>query len=199
MRLQAPIKKKIFRRFGSIDVVLVDTRSLPLRQWVRYLSTEDRREWRAIRARKSAKLFLASRAMAQSMARHLDQHNQSITRLPSGQPVLQKGFLSISRCYPFVTFALARKLVGLDLELIRHDDELIDAVAPSFSAEEQAVISKSAFRPSCFCRIWSRKEALAKLAGTGICTDLAILDTLYPEDNLRSLQLCGRYWMSLAG
>lgn len=199
MRRQVPIKKAVYRRFGSIDVVLLDTRRAPLRQWVRYLSAADRREWRAIRARKSAKLFLASRAMALPMARHLDRHKQHLTRLPTGQPVLRKGFISISRCYPFVAFALARKPVGIDLELIRRDDDLIDAVAPSFSAEEQTEIRKSAFRASCFCRIWSRKEALAKLAGTGISTDLAALDTLHPEACLRSLQLRGRYWLSLAG
>jgi 4'-phosphopantetheinyl transferase len=113
--------------------------------------------------------------------------------------MLRKGFISISRCSPFVVFALARKPVGLDLELVRRDDDLIDAVARSFSTAEQSEIGKSSFRAGCFCRIWSRKEALAKRAGTGIVTDLAALDTLHPEVRLRSLPLCGRYWLSLAG
>lgn len=189
----------VFRRIGSIDLVRVDTRRVPLRHWVCYLSAGDRRQWRAIRARKMAKLFLASRAMALPMARHLDQHNRQIIRRPSGQPVLQKGYISISRCYPFVVFALARKPIGLDLELIRHDDDLINAVAPSFSAEEQSEIGTSTFRPGCFCWIWSRKEALAKLAGSGICTNLATLDALHSGTRLRSFQLNGHYWLSLAG
>ena len=192
------MNKKIFRRFGSVAVVLLDVRAARLRQWVRYLSAEDRREWRAIRARKMARLFLASRAMALPMARQLDRHNRHVIRLPSGQPTLQSGFISISRCYPFVAFALARKPVGLDLELLRNHDELIDAVAGSFSSAEQLEIRRSVFRPSCFCRIWSRKEALAKRAGVGICTDLAALDTLHPQAKLHSMQLRGRYWLSLA-
>ena len=198
MRQNASIKKKVYRRFGSVELVLLDTRRAKLRQWVRHLSAEDRREWRAIRARKMAKLFLASRALALPMARHLGRHNRHVIRLPSGQPTLQRGFISISRCYPFVAFALAQKPVGLDLELIRDDDELIDAVASSFSSAEQLEIRRSAFRPGCFCRIWSRKEALAKRTGIGICTDLAALVTLHPQAKLHSLQLRGRYWLSLA-
>ena len=189
----------VFRRLGSIELALVDTRRAPLRRWLRQLSAADRREWRAIRARKTARLFLASRAMALPMARRLDKQNRQVFRRPSGQPVLQQGFISISRCYPFVVFALARKPIGVDLELIRDDDDLINAVAPSFSTEEQSEIGASAFRRGCFCWIWSRKEALAKLAGSGICTDLAALDTLHPEPKLRSFQLKGSYWLSLAG
>ena len=188
----------VFRHLGSIELVLLDTRRAPLRQWLSHLSAKDRREWRAIRARKMARIFLASRALALPMARQLDRHNRHVIRLPSGQPTLQRGFISISRCYPFVAFALARKPVGLDLELIRNDDELIDAMAGLFSSAEQTEIRRSAFRPGCFCRIWSRKEALAKRAGTGICTDLAALDTLRPHAKLHSMQLRGRYWLSLA-
>lgn len=106
--------------------------------------------------------------------------------------MLRKGFFSISRCFPFVAFALARKPVGVDLELVRRDDELIDAVARSLSTAEQSEIGKSSFRAGCFCRIWSRKEALAKRAGTGIVTDLAALDTLHPKARLRSMSMCGR-------
>ena len=197
MKRQAPTKAKIFRRIGTLLIVLLDTRRAPLRQWVRHLPAADRRAWRAIRHRQGAKLFLASRAMALPMARHLDRRNRRLVRLPSGQPILQEGCISISRCYPFVAFALARRPVGLDLERIRDDDELIAAVSLAFADDEQAMIGCSAFPPGCFCRTWSRKEALAKLAGTGICTDLARLDTLRHGDGLHSMRLGGGYWLSV--
>ena len=199
MKCFASDKATVFRRIGSIDLVIADTRRVALWQLLRDLSSAERRQWRAIRARKMATLFLASRAMALPMAQLLNKPNRRVIRLSSGQPVLRKGFISISRCYPFVVFALAQKPVGVDLELIRGDDDLINAVAPLFSPEEQSIIRKSAARPSSFCWVWSRKEALVKRDGAGICADLAAFDTLQPRIGLRSFQLRGKYWLSVAG
>jgi phosphopantetheinyl transferase len=186
-------------QIGGVTVHLLDTRRLPL--GVRALSSltlAERQEWRAIRSRTAARLFLASRAMALPMARGFDRRNRQIRRLPSGQPMLCHGHISISRCYPYVAFALADRPLGLDLERIRYDEGLIDGVATLFSTAEQQVLRHPATRASAFCRIWSRKEALAKRQGCGICTDLAALDTLHPASRLHSRRLRGGYWLSLA-
>ena len=190
---------------GGVQVHLLDTRRLPLGiRGLSGLSLAERQEWRAIRSRTAARLFLGSRAMALPMARAFDRRNRQIRRQPSGQPVLRHGHISISRCYPYVAFALSLRPLGLDLERIRYDEEVIDGVATLFSAAEQVVLRHPATRASAFCRIWSRKEALAKRQGCGICTDLAALDTLrpschfHPSGRLHSPRLRGGYWLSLA-
>lgn len=184
---------------GGVQVHLLDTRRLPLGvRGLSSLSLAERQEWRAIRSRTTARLFLASRAMALPMARAFDRRNRQIRRLPSSQPVLRRGYISISRCYPYVAFALADRPLGLDLERIRYDAGLIGGIATLFSQAEQAVLRHPATRASTFCRIWTRKEALAKRQGCGICTDLAALDTLHPVSRLHSRRLRGGYWLSLA-
>jgi phosphopantetheinyl transferase len=184
---------------GGVAVHLLDTRRMPLGiRWLSWLSPAERQEWRAIRSRTAARLFLASRAMALPMARRLSRLNRHIRRLPSGQPVLRHGHISISRCYPYVAFALSLRPLGLDLERIRYDEELIGGVATLFSPAEQQLLQLPATRATTFCRIWTRKEALAKRQGCGICTDLAALDTLHPASRLHSRRLRGGYWLSLA-
>lgn len=98
----------------------------------------------------------------------------------NGKPFLKqlKGtYFNISHCKKGIAVAVDTEPIGVDIEEIRQpSDGLIDKV---MNKKESALINSSANPSLAFTRLWTQKEAVCKLTGTGI-TDF-MQDTLTPD------------------
>ncbi len=98
----------------------------------------------------------------------------------NGKPFLKHlkdTFFNISHCKNGIAVAVDNEPVGIDIEAIREpSDGLIDKV---MNADESKFINASANPNLEFTRLWTQKEAVCKLTGTGI-TDF-MHDTLHPD------------------
>ncbi len=98
----------------------------------------------------------------------------------NGKPFLKqlKGtYFNISHCKKGIAVAVDTEPIGVDIEEIRRpSDGLIDKV---MNKKESALISTSANPSLAFTRLWTQKEAVSKLTGTGI-TDF-MQDILTPD------------------
>ena len=68
----------------------------------------------------------------------------------------------------------------MDVERVAPVPEVLDLAAHFLSPRERAHLRacEGGARQSAFFRLWTRKEALLKAAGTGITVPLAAIDTL---------------------
>ena len=107
-----------------------------------------------------------------------------------GKPALAGGLarsgwrFSVSRCEDAALYAFSRAgEVGVDLEALRALPEAGAIAARFFSPAENAALGATAphQRAAAFLRCWTRKEALAKALGEGLCTDLPALDASADE------------------
>lgn len=75
---------------------------------------------------------------------------------------------NISHCKTGVACAIADKPIGIDIEHIRgaYDKNLINYV---FNHEEARMIEKATNPQMEFTRLWTMKESLTKMTGTGLC------------------------------
>ena len=82
-----------------------------------------------------------------------------------GKPFLPDGpFFSISHCKEGIAVVVDEQPVGIDIEHIRHlDPGLIER---TMSARERELIHDA----RDFTRLWTRKEAVVKAQGVGICS-----------------------------
>lgn len=88
-----------------------------------------------------------------------------------GQPRLLGGpHFSISHCKEAIAVCVDDTSVGIDVESIRVLRP--ELVAKAMSIKEQNLIAASVSQEWAFTRLWTQKEALLKLRGTGIIADL---------------------------
>ena len=90
-----------------------------------------------------------------------------------GKPFLKEHpeiCFSISHCKEAVGCFLADRPCGFDIEYIRKAKE--DLVRYTMSPEETEAIFSAPFPDIMFTRLWTQKEALLKLQGTGINDNL---------------------------
>ncbi len=102
---------------------------------------------------------------------------------PSFTPSLIHSFtpyFSISHCKEGIAVAIDDQPIGIDIEAIRHADE--DLIVRTMNEVEQSQITKNEVNRAlaaenhqspiesarAFTRLWTRKEAVLKLNGTGI-------------------------------
>ena len=80
-----------------------------------------------------------------------------------GKPYIEGGpYFSISHCKEGIAVVIDDQPIGVDIESIRHaDDELIRR---TMNEEEQRMIQND----QDFTRLWTQKEAVVKMQGTGI-------------------------------
>ena len=69
---------------------------------------------------------------------------------------------SISHCKAGIAVAVDDQPIGIDIEAIRHADE--DLIARTMNTEERLAIKDD----RDFIRLWTQKEAVVKMQGTGI-------------------------------
>ena len=88
-----------------------------------------------------------------------------------GAPYIEGGpYFSISHCKTAIAVAVSENPIGIDIEGIRTFKP--ELMRKTMSPAEQQRISSSATPEVEFIRLWTQKEALLKLQGTGIISDL---------------------------
>lgn len=88
-----------------------------------------------------------------------------------GQPCLADGpYFSISHSKNAIAVCVDDTPVGIDVESVRPLRR--ELVAKIMSAREQSLIAASVSQEWAFTRLWTQKEAVLKLRGTGIIADL---------------------------
>jgi len=83
----------------------------------------------------------------------------------------------------FVVAFCQQHTIGIDIELIRHIDDIPQMITDYFTKEESDWINSQPdnLRLPSFFRIWSRKEALVKAIGKGLTIDLKKNNVLSDE------------------
>ena len=71
-------------------------------------------------------------------------------------------YFSISHCQQGIAVAIDERPIGIDIEAIRHADESL--IERTMNAAERAQITDD----RDFTRLWTQKEAILKMLGTGI-------------------------------
>ncbi len=88
-----------------------------------------------------------------------------------GKPYLVQGpFFSISHCKQAILVAISDREIGVDVESIRRADDSL--VRRTMNEAEQARIASAPDPQRAFIALWTRKEAVVKMRGTGILDDL---------------------------
>ena len=88
-----------------------------------------------------------------------------------GAPYIEGGpYFSISHCKTAIAVAVSENPIGIDIEAIRAFKP--ELMRKTMSPAEQQRITSSATPEREFIRLWTQKEALLKLQGTGIISDL---------------------------
>lgn len=104
-----------------------------------------------------------------------------------GKPYLKEHpdiHFSISHCKEAVGCFVSNRPCGLDIERIRTAKP--DLVRHTMSPEEAEGIFSNPFPDVAFTRIWTQKEAVLKLKGTGIVDDL---HSVLKPDKLQGIEL----------
>ena len=94
-----------------------------------------------------------------------------------GAPRLEQGpCFSISHCKHAIAVAISEKPIGIDIEHIRTAKP--ELVASTMNEQEQNEIWTAASPDVAFTRLWTQKEAVLKMQGTGILSIDGIKNTL---------------------
>lgn len=94
-----------------------------------------------------------------------------------GAPRLEQGpCFSISHCKHAIAVAISEKPVGIDIEHIRTAKP--ELVARTMNEKEQNVICSAPSPDVAFTRLWTQKEAVLKMQGTGILSIDGMKNTL---------------------
>ena len=99
-----------------------------------------------------------------------------------GAPYLENGpYFSISHCKTSIAVAVSEEPIGIDIEHIRVAKPEI--VARTMNDIEQQEIWASPQPDVVFTRLWTQKEALLKMQGTGITSIDGIKNTLVTTEH----------------
>ena len=84
-----------------------------------------------------------------------------------GKPFIQGGpYFSISHCKEGIAVAIHDTPVGIDIEAIRHANE--DLIERTMNEDERLRVIGYGLPDRMFTRLWTQKEAVVKVEGTGI-------------------------------
>ncbi len=84
-----------------------------------------------------------------------------------GKPYIIDGpHFSISHCREAIAVAVSNTPIGIDIENVRHISE--ELIKKTMNNAEQKMIEESSNREEAFITIWTKKEAVLKMHGTGI-------------------------------
>ena len=100
-----------------------------------------------------------------------------------GAPYINGGpYFSISHCKHGIAVAVSETPIGIDIEHIRTAKP--ELVARTMNEKEQAEIWAAASPDIAFTRLWTQKEAVLKLQGTGILSIDGIKNTLVAIEHI---------------
>lgn len=100
-----------------------------------------------------------------------------------GKPYLEGGpFFSISHCKEGIAVAIDDQPVGIDIEAIRNVDQ--DLVLRTMNEEEQRQIHSN----RDFTRLWTQKEAILKMEGTGIISFEQLQGLSIPDYRIQTIE-----------
>jgi 4'-phosphopantetheinyl transferase len=98
-----------------------------------------------------------------------NEHDKPFMHNVSGNPIEGVDF-SISHCKNAIAVVLSDRPVGVDVESFRHAEEPL--LKRTMNPEEQEEVRTAADPAEAFTRLWTRKEAVLKLRGTGLVDNL---------------------------
>ena len=100
-----------------------------------------------------------------------------------GAPRLEHGpCFSISHCQHGIAVAISEKPIGIDIEHIRTAKP--ELVARTMNEKEQAEIWAATSPDIAFTCLWTKKEAVLKMQGTGITSIDGIKNTLVSTEHV---------------
>lgn len=100
-----------------------------------------------------------------------------------GKPYLEGGpFFSISHCKEGIAVAIDDQPVGIDIEAIRNVDQ--DLILRTMNEEEQRQIHSN----RDFTRLWTQKEAILKMEGTGITSFEQLQGLSIPDYRIQTIE-----------
>jgi 4'-phosphopantetheinyl transferase len=100
-----------------------------------------------------------------------------------GKPYIEGGpFFSISHCKEAIAVALDDQPIGIDIEAIRNVDQ--DLILRTMNEEEQKQIHSN----RDFTRLWTQKEAILKMEGTGISSFEQLQGLSIPDYRIQTVE-----------
>ena len=100
-----------------------------------------------------------------------------------GKPYIEGGpFFSISHCKEGIAVAIDDQPVGIDIEAIRNVDQ--DLILRTMNEEEQRQIHSN----RDFTRLWTQKEAILKMEGTGITSFEQLQELSIPDYRIQTIE-----------
>lgn len=121
----------------------------------------------------AARQSLGALLALESLAKALPRDRLTIRRTPSGKPyfpALPSVGFSLTHVVGFSAAALAEEEgeIGLDLERIDGTRRYQSIAGRFFDDAEQALLQTASDPLLCFYRLWTQKEAVAKVSGNGL-------------------------------
>ena len=100
-----------------------------------------------------------------------------------GKPYWENGpYFSISHCKQGIAVAIDDQPVGIDIEAIRNVDQ--DLILRTMNEEEQKQIHSN----RDFTRLWTQKEAILKMEGTGISSFEQLQGLSIPDYRIQTVE-----------
>lgn len=97
----------------------------------------------------------------------------AFSQLPSRQHAGDTVAFNVSHSGKWVVLAIGRnRCIGVDVETIRRDMDVMTVASRYFTPEEAALIANSDDQHATFFNLWSRKEAYVKAIGSGLFREL---------------------------
>lgn len=97
-----------------------------------------------------------------------NEHDKPFMQNALGERIEGVDF-SISHCKNAIAVVLSDRPVGVDVESFRHAEEAL--LRRTMNPEEQGEVCAAIDPAEAFTRLWTRKEAVLKLRGTGLVDD----------------------------
>lgn len=121
----------------------------------------------------SLKSYAMLRELLGAVSPTLDGQMPEFTYNEHGKPFLagrEDYFFSISHTKTAILVAISGQPIGVDVEQIRTPSDGL--IQKTMNPEEQALIAASPSPAQTFTSLWTQKEAVLKLRGTGILDEL---------------------------